>query len=98
MQSGRIYVFITPFLAITAKTVTIGVWQGVATGSLKFHLSRPCPTLLRPGGGPPLKWPYRAGGLRLSSSLLETPRHTPRAVTSTVKPVSSVGGEMENHI
>jgi hypothetical protein len=26
--------------------------------SLKLHLGLPCPTLLRPAGGPPLKWPY----------------------------------------
>jgi hypothetical protein len=32
----------------------IGVWQGVAIDSLKFHLGPPCPTLLRLAGGPPL--------------------------------------------
>jgi hypothetical protein len=26
--------------------------------SLKFHSGLPCPTLLRPVGGPPLKLPY----------------------------------------
>jgi hypothetical protein len=36
----------------------MGVWQGVAMDSLKFHLSLPCPTLLRSVGGPTLKWPY----------------------------------------
>jgi hypothetical protein len=25
---------------------------------LMFHLDPPCPTLLGPAGGPPLKWPY----------------------------------------
>jgi hypothetical protein len=36
----------------------MGVWQRVAMDSLKFHLALPCPTLLRPAGGPPLKQPY----------------------------------------
>jgi hypothetical protein len=54
--------------------------------SLKFHPGPPCPTLLRPAGGPPLKRPYgrfwggpprRAGGLRPSRSLLDAPRRTP---------------------
>jgi hypothetical protein len=29
------------------------VWQRLSTDSLKFHLGLPCPTLLRPAGGPP---------------------------------------------
>jgi hypothetical protein len=36
----------------------MGVWQGVAMNSLKFHLGLLCPTLLGPEGGPPLKQPY----------------------------------------
>jgi hypothetical protein len=36
----------------------MGVWQGVAMDSLKFHLGLPCPTLLRPVGGPPLNRQY----------------------------------------
>jgi hypothetical protein len=42
----------------TIGAVSIGVWQGVAMNSLKFHLGPPCPTLLCPAGGSPLKWPY----------------------------------------
>jgi RNA recognition motif-containing protein len=34
------------------------VREGVSTDSLKFHLGPPCPTLLRPTGGPPPKQPY----------------------------------------
>jgi hypothetical protein len=37
----------------------MGVWEGVAMDSLKFHLGLPCPTLVRPAGWPPLKRPYR---------------------------------------
>jgi hypothetical protein len=33
----------------------MGVWQGVAMDSLKFHPGPPWPTLLRSAGGPPLK-------------------------------------------
>jgi hypothetical protein len=33
----------------------MGVWQGVAMDSPKFHPGPPCPTLLRPAGGPLLK-------------------------------------------
>jgi hypothetical protein len=36
----------------------------VAMDSLKFHLGSPCPTILRPAGGPPLKRPcgcFRGG-------------------------------------
>jgi hypothetical protein len=36
----------------------MGVWQGMAMDSLNFHLGPPCPTLLRPAGGPSLKRPY----------------------------------------
>jgi hypothetical protein len=44
----------------------IGLWQGVAMDSLKFHLGLLCPTLLHPAGGPPLKRPYsRFGGSRV---------------------------------
>jgi hypothetical protein len=62
---------------------SMGVWQGVAMDSLKFHSGLPCHILVRPAGGPPLKrlfrvWAYRrVGGLRLSSSPLTTPRRTP---------------------
>jgi hypothetical protein len=37
---------------------SMGVWQGVAMDSLKFYLGLPCPTLLRPANGPPLKRLY----------------------------------------
>jgi hypothetical protein len=33
----------------------MGVWQGVAIESLKYHLGPPCRNFLRPEGGPPLK-------------------------------------------
>jgi hypothetical protein len=46
----------------------MGVCQGVAMDSLKFHPGPPCPTLPCPVGGPPLK--------RLSSSPLDTSSHT----------------------
>jgi hypothetical protein len=36
----------------------MGVWQGVAMDSLKFHLGPPCPTILCPVDGPPLKCSY----------------------------------------
>jgi hypothetical protein len=35
----------------------VGVWQGVAMDSLKFHPGLPCPTPPCPAGGPPLKRP-----------------------------------------
>jgi hypothetical protein len=54
---------------------SLGVWQGVAVDSLKFHLGLPCPTFLRPAAGPSLKRPYsRAGDLLPSSTPLDTPR------------------------
>jgi hypothetical protein len=34
--------------------LSMGVWQGVAIESLKFHPGPPCLTLLGPAGGPPL--------------------------------------------
>jgi hypothetical protein len=42
--------------------------EGVSTDSLKFHMGPPCPTLIRPAGGPPPKRP--------SSSPLDTPCRT----------------------
>jgi hypothetical protein len=60
------------------RFLIMGVWQGVALDSLKFHPSLPCHTQQRPAGGPPLKRPYVCfrGGLRLSSTPLDTPRRT----------------------
>jgi hypothetical protein len=40
----------------------MGVWQGVAMYSLKFHLGLPCLPFLCPAGGPPLK-AVSGGGL-----------------------------------
>jgi hypothetical protein len=56
----------------TAMQPSMGVWQGVAIDSLKFHPDWPCQTLLCPAGRPA----QRAGGLQLSSTLLETQRRT----------------------
>jgi hypothetical protein len=39
-------------LTIDRMNVDIDVWQGVAMDSLKFQLGSPCPTLMRPAGGP----------------------------------------------
>jgi hypothetical protein len=36
----------------------MSVWQGVVMDSLEFHTGPPCPTLLCPVGGAPLKRPY----------------------------------------
>jgi hypothetical protein len=36
----------------------IGVWQGVAMDSPKYHYGPPCPTLLCPAGEPSLTQPY----------------------------------------
>jgi hypothetical protein len=46
----------------------------------------PCPTLLRPVSRPPLKRPYGCfkGGQRQSSTLLDTPCHTPLCPTKSV--------------
>jgi hypothetical protein len=54
------------------------VREGVSTDSLKFQPAPSCPTLLRPAGGPPPKGPYGrlGGGLRPSSSPLDTPSRT----------------------
>jgi hypothetical protein len=73
----------------------MGAWQGVAMDSLKFHPGLPCPTLLNPAGGPPLKRPYSCfkDGLQPSSTFLDTPHRTPmrkaRRVARRVAP--SVG-------
>jgi hypothetical protein len=67
---------------------TMGVWQGLAMDSLKFHPGPLYPTLLCPVGRPPLKrlfqgWPARrASGLRQSSTPLDTSRCTPMFSTS----------------
>jgi hypothetical protein len=81
----------TPSLAQSVFTSelqprSIGIWQGVAMNSPKFHSGPPCPTLLCPAGGPGgqaargsfQEWPARrAGGMRPSHTLLYTPRNTP---------------------
>jgi hypothetical protein len=76
-----------------ARSATRPVWQGVSMDSLKFHSGPPCPTLLRLAGGTPPKQLYgrfwggepacrRAGGLRLSSTPLDTPRRTGLSATA----------------
>jgi hypothetical protein len=69
----------------------MGVWQGVAIDSLKFRPGLPCPTLLRPLDGPPLKRPYcfrdgpparRVACLWPSLTPLDTSRRTPMTLTS----------------
>jgi hypothetical protein len=64
----------------------MSIWQGVAMDSLNFHPGLPCPTLLRPVDGPPLKWPYGcfrcgppAGQATCgpSSTPMDTPHRTP---------------------
>jgi hypothetical protein len=62
----------------------IGVRQGVAMDSPKYHSGSLCLTLLRPVGEPPLKrlysrfgWPVlRSGGLQTSPTPVDTPCHT----------------------
>jgi hypothetical protein len=46
---------------------SIGVRQGVAMDSLNLHPGPPCPTLLCPAGGPPLKRLYAQFSNRLLS-------------------------------
>jgi hypothetical protein len=66
--------------------IPMGVWQGVAMDSLKFHLGRPCLTLLCPTGRLPLKRLYgKAGGLQPSSTPLDTPGHVPMLIPTTVR-------------
>jgi hypothetical protein len=60
----------------------MGIWQGVARNTLKFHLAPPCLTFLRPAPETALQlfqgWPARrAGGQWPSSTPLDTPCPTP---------------------
>jgi hypothetical protein len=67
-------------LGLTARpgVATMGVWQGVAMDSLKYHMGPPWPTLLHPTVRPPLGWPaHRVVGLRPYYSLFGHP--TPNA-------------------
>jgi hypothetical protein len=66
------------------KKKYIGVWQGVAMNSQKFHLGPPCPALLGPAGKSPLKRPdghFRGGppaGQESCGRLI--PSSTPHAI------------------
>jgi hypothetical protein len=72
-----------------ARRVVMGLWQGVALVSLKYHWSLPCSTSLCPVGGHP--WndltglsgvaAHRVVSLRPSFTPLDTPRRTPMVVT-----------------
>jgi hypothetical protein len=53
----------------------MSAWQVVGLNYLMYWLGLPRPTLLRPEGGSPLKWPY--GPRRLSTTPLDTPLCTP---------------------
>jgi hypothetical protein len=46
------------FVGAGVSRPPMGVWRGVAMGSLKFPLGPPCPTLLCPVDGPLLKRHY----------------------------------------
>jgi hypothetical protein len=70
-----------------AKLCSIGVSQGVAMNSLKFHPGPPCPTLLCPVSRPPLKWLYgcfKGGPCTDCGRLL--PLGTPHAVRLCCSP------------
>jgi hypothetical protein len=61
--------------------------------SIKFHPALPCPTLLRPTllrpvGGPLLQgWPaHMAGGLRPSSTPMDTLRRSPMIISLSLEP------------
>jgi hypothetical protein len=59
MIGGKILLFSSEFPRQGVRPVR----EGVSTYSLKFHAGPPCPTLIRPAGGPPPKRPYsRLGG------------------------------------
>jgi hypothetical protein len=79
-----------------AKLQAMGVWQEVAMDFLKFHPGSPCPTLLRPVGGPPLKRPYgrfRGGppsGRAACSRLLALRTPTPYAHDAKPSPVPRI--------
>jgi hypothetical protein len=51
----ELYFEIVEFICITSHLFhglnPMGVWQGVAMDSLKYHSGPPCPTHLRPVGG-----------------------------------------------
>jgi hypothetical protein len=55
------------------------VREGVSTDGQKFHAGPPCPTLICPAGRAPRKRPHGClgGGLRPSSSPLDTPTYGP---------------------
>jgi hypothetical protein len=63
---------------------SMGVWEGVAMDSLKYHSSTSCLTLLHCVGRTPLKWPYcRFRGsppIGWSACTLLLPLWTPHAV------------------
>jgi hypothetical protein len=73
----------------------MGVWQGVPMDSLKYRLRPPCPTFLRPTGGPLLKWLYNhfrggrpAGRAACGRLLLFKTHHAVRLWTVTTLPGS----------
>jgi hypothetical protein len=73
------------------KVLPLVVWQGLAKDSLKIHLGPPCPTLLCPVGGLPLKQPYgffRRGSLTGRASC---DRFLPTCTPTTVRLCSYPG-------
>jgi hypothetical protein len=69
------------FSTIEVRRCAIGVWQGVVMNSLKFRPGPPCPR--------------RVGGLRPSSTLLDTPRRTPMRCVKSLPFETSVRFETE---
>jgi hypothetical protein len=75
------------FLRAMVPVFFVGVWRGVAMDPLKHHEGLPCPTLPRPAGRSPPKWPccrFRVDGLWPSATPLDTPRRTPVPSSSMV--------------
>jgi hypothetical protein len=64
--SGRSIYYESIFILVSPSRP---VREGVSTDGQNFHPGPPCPTLIRPAGGPPPKRPYgRVDSLRPSSS------------------------------
>jgi hypothetical protein len=62
-RRGRTHTQVKAAEEVQIYDADMGIWHGVAMDSLKIHPGMPYPTLL-----------CRAGGLRPSSTLLDTPR------------------------
>jgi hypothetical protein len=75
------YILVMLFFRLDSS---MGVWEGAAMDSLKSYPGPPCPNLVNPAGGPPLKQPETSAVFYLFDTRRRPPAHSSHYVNFQV--------------